>query len=78
MDWKGNTILDILLRNIQVCRNLNRVKECAMLLLGEETAGRGNINYKDLLEGMNLFQSRKARDAQATLAEVGLGEVGSS
>ena len=54
------------------------MKECALLLLGEEAAGRGNINYKDLLEGMDLSQSRKARDAQATLAEVGLGEVGGS
>lgn len=26
---------------------------------------------------MNLYQSRKARDAQARLAEIGVGEIGS-
>lgn len=39
----------------EVCRDLSKLKGCVMLLLGEEEIGRGNSNYKDLLEGMNLF-----------------------
>lgn len=48
-----------------------------MLLLREERTGRGNINYKDLLEGMNLSQPRQARDAWVKLEGLEVEEVGS-